>query len=58
VNKASEEPEIFLANLGPLLSEVAEHLDLLQRAGGPNDSDAEKKVFKLLVVLETLIRAS
>ncbi|KAF7537785.1 hypothetical protein G7054_g3488 [Neopestalotiopsis clavispora] len=48
VNKASEEPEIFLANLGPLLSEVAEHLELLQRAGGPNGSDAEKKVFKLL----------
>ena len=54
----SGEPEPFLTTLGPLLSDVAARLEALVQPGCPKGSDAEKRVFKLLVVLETLVRVS
>ncbi|KAI0439346.1 hypothetical protein F4803DRAFT_531394 [Xylaria telfairii] len=50
------ELEPFLTTLGPLLSDVEIRLKVLGQAGCPKDSDAEKKVFRLLAVLETLVK--
>ena len=52
------EPEPFLTTLGPLLSDVESHLEALGHAGCPKGSDTEKRLLRLLAVLETLVRAS
>ncbi|KAF2963128.1 hypothetical protein GQX73_g10440 [Xylaria multiplex] len=48
------EPEPFLTTLGPLLSDV----EIRLKALSSKSLDAEKRVLRLLAVLETLVRAS
>ncbi|KAI1110422.1 peptidase S8/S53 domain-containing protein [Nemania sp. NC0429] len=50
------EPEPFLTTLGPLLSDVETRLNELGQAGCSTGSDAEKRVLRLLAILETLVR--
>ncbi|KAI1826112.1 hypothetical protein F4861DRAFT_499199 [Xylaria intraflava] len=50
------EPEPFLTTLGPLLSDVEVRLKALGQAEHSGGLDADKKVLRLLAVLETLVR--
>jgi hypothetical protein len=56
--KGLDEPDPFLITLAPLLSDVEVRLEELSETSCLKGSEAEKRVLKLLAVLETLVRAS
>lgn len=56
--KQLNEPDPFLTTIASLLSDVEVGIKELSESGCLRGSEAEKRVLKLLAVLETLVRAS